>query len=49
MAPVMLHALLDRHRIANGADQQGQPADDAPGAFASPDGFAALSRMSYGG
>jgi hypothetical protein len=49
MAPVMLHALLDRHRIANGADQQGPPPEDGPGAFASPDGLAALSRMSYGG
>ncbi|MFD7410155.1 hypothetical protein [Kitasatospora purpeofusca] len=50
MTPALLHALVDRHRIAVGAtEQQPEPEDDGPGLYASREGLLALSQMPIGG
>ncbi|WP_369183331.1 hypothetical protein [Streptomyces sp. Y1] len=49
MSPALLHALIDRHRIATGAVEQDEPDDDDPGAYASREGLLALAQMPIGG
>ncbi|ABD94209.1 hypothetical protein [Kitasatospora aureofaciens] len=49
MSPALLHALIDRHRIATGAADQDNEPDDDPGMFASREGLIALSQMPIGG
>jgi hypothetical protein len=48
MSPALLHALLDRHRIATGAVEQDEP-DDDPGMYATREGLMALAQMPIGG
>ncbi|MGW1174550.1 hypothetical protein ACWD4P_12620 [Kitasatospora sp. NPDC002543] len=49
MSPALLHALLDRHRIATGAVEQDDEPDDNPGMYATREGLMALAQMPIGG